>query len=116
MKTFVPLFAMILMMTAPVKAQRSFNNNDPITKKVILSGNIRDKKSGETLIGATLYIKELKTGGVTDVNGNYSVELPKGVYTLSVSYTGYQTLVQNLELFTPMKYNFELEPRNVDIH
>lgn len=56
-----------------------------------ISGTIKDKKSGETLISASVILQGTTTGVMTDVNGKFSMELdlsePK---TLEVSYLGYQ--------------------------
>ena len=41
--------------------------------KYTLSGHVKDASSGEELIGATIYIEELKSGGVTNVYGFYSL-------------------------------------------
>ncbi|MCF8460721.1 MAG: TonB-dependent receptor [Flavobacteriales bacterium] len=56
-----------------------------------ITGVIKDKKNGETLISASVIVKGTSTGVTTDVNGKFSIELdltePK---TLVVSYLGYQ--------------------------
>ncbi|MCF8465405.1 MAG: TonB-dependent receptor [Flavobacteriales bacterium] len=57
----------------------------------VISGVIKDKKNGETLISASVIVKGTSTGVSTDVNGKFSIELdltePK---TLVVAYLGYQ--------------------------
>ncbi|MCF8277819.1 MAG: TonB-dependent receptor [Flavobacteriales bacterium] len=57
-----------------------------------VTGVVKDKKRGETLISASVIIKGTTTGVQTDVNGKFSIELdltePK---TLEISYLGYQT-------------------------
>ncbi|MBK7214335.1 MAG: TonB-dependent receptor [Bacteroidales bacterium] len=59
-------------------------------QKAVLSGKVTDAVSGESLIGVNiLYGKGL--GFVTDVNGEYSMSLPYGTYTLTVSYVGYES-------------------------
>ena len=47
-----------------------------------ISGKITDKSSGEALVGATVFVMELKTGAVSDVYGNYSLTLDTGTFTL----------------------------------
>ena len=69
-----------------------------------ISGNIVDATNGEGLIGATVLIKELGTGGVTNEYGFYSVTLPEGEYTLSVSYVGYETITQDVQLYSFQDY------------
>jgi TonB-linked SusC/RagA family outer membrane protein len=45
---------------------------------------------GEALIGASVRVKGANAGTVTDVNGKFSVAVPKGSETLVVSYTGFK--------------------------
>ena len=58
---------------------------------VTLSGYLKDKANGEALIGATIYIPELKTGVITNPYGFYSISVPEGSYSITFSYIGYQT-------------------------
>ena len=48
-------------------------------EKFTISGHIKDASTGEELIGATIFVKELMTGGITNVYGFYSVTIPAGV-------------------------------------
>lgn len=56
---------------------------------VLVKGKITDEK-GETIIGATIGIKNGKNVAVSDVNGNFSVKVPENA-VLVISYIGYQT-------------------------
>ncbi len=58
---------------------------------VTLSGYMKDKSNGEALIGATVYIPDLKTGVITNPYGFYSISVPQGSYTVSFSFIGYET-------------------------
>ncbi len=77
-----------------------------------ISGNITDADNGEGLIGATVLVKELNTGGVTNEYGFYSLTLPKGEYTLSISYVGYETFTQTIVLAENRRLNHELVPQS----
>lgn len=77
-------------------------------EKVTLSGQVRDLKTGEDLIGATLYISELGTGGVTNVYGFYSLTVPKGNYTLKVTFIGYDPITQLIDLTNDQQTNWDL--------
>ncbi|MFA6832182.1 MAG: carboxypeptidase-like regulatory domain-containing protein, partial [Bacteroidaceae bacterium] len=61
------------------------------TQKYTVSGYIKDVATGETLIGASIYVPELKVGAVTNAYGYYSLTLPKGQTILRFSYVGYTT-------------------------
>ncbi|HET6244546.1 MAG: TonB-dependent receptor [Bacteroidetes bacterium] len=63
-----------------------------------ISGFIKDGKTGEELIGATVFIEELKTGVVADLDGYYSLTLDEGRYTIKYSYIGYEPQAMALDL------------------
>ncbi len=57
-----------------------------ITKKV--TGTVTDE-NGEPLIGVTVMAVGSQAGGVTDIDGNYSVTVPANTKQLQFSYVGY---------------------------
>ncbi|WP_038029287.1 TonB-dependent receptor [Thermonema rossianum] len=56
-----------------------------------LRGKVYDAESGETLIGATVFEPTTSIGTATDLDGNFELTLPAGVYTIEISYVSYQT-------------------------
>jgi len=62
-----------------------------------VTGRISDQDSDEPLIGASVLV-DAGQGTITDVNGRYTLELPPGSYDLTVSYVGYDAIVQSIEL------------------
>ncbi|MEY3646336.1 MAG: hypothetical protein RL127_1044, partial [Bacteroidota bacterium] len=58
-------------------------------QKATLSGYIKDASSGEGIIGASVYVKELRVGNVTNTYGFYSLTLAPGEYTLVFSSAGF---------------------------
>lgn len=81
------------------------------TKKWTIVGTIRDKSNGEALVGATIYIKELKTGTSSDAYGNFSITLIEGQYTFAFSYIGYVTDNRQIDLQNNSRLNIELKPK-----
>ena len=76
-----------------------FFNYSLFAQSFNISGYISDKKSGETLIGATVVNKANKQIGVSaNTYGYYSLNLPKGNYELLFTYIGYQdqSIIVNL--------------------
>ena len=55
----------------------------------IISGTILDKATGETLVGATVLIVGTSQGTATDLDGKYQLKVAPGVYTMVISYIGY---------------------------
>lgn len=64
-----------------------------------ISGYVTDGDSGETLIGANIYVAENpEKGTVSNVYGFYSLTLPEGDYNLVISYLGFQDQMISLQL------------------
>lgn len=57
-------------------------------QKATLTGKVTDASTGETLIGATIIIKNTRSGTITDINGTYAIPAEKNDI-LVCSYTGY---------------------------
>jgi hypothetical protein len=58
--------------------------------KYTVSGTVRDKKTGETLIGASIILEEQsRSGSSSNSYGFYSLTAPEGDYKLIVSFAGY---------------------------
>jgi len=85
-----------------------------MAQEVTLSGRITDAETGEELIGANLYVQELKTGAVTNVYGFYSFTLPKGTYHITYSYVGYEERDTTLKLNADMSINIELKEESLE--
>jgi hypothetical protein len=66
--------------------------------KATLSGYIKSAADGEALIGAGVYVEELKKGATSNVYGFYSLTLPKGKYTVRFLFLGYETQIKTLDL------------------
>jgi TonB-linked SusC/RagA family outer membrane protein len=80
---FLTCVFLFWMAAFSVSAQKSLN----------ISGRIFDHRNKEPVIGASVIIKDSKThtGTVSDVDGNYQLNVPSLPVTLLVSYVGYKT-------------------------
>ena len=67
-------------------------------KNPTISGYIKDSENGETLIGATVFVKEIGKGTTSNVYGFYSISLPAGTYELEYSYLGFDTKTETITL------------------
>ena len=56
-------------------------------------GQIVDAQTGETVIGANIWIRESAKGTVTDIDGNFSIPISNNSTVLVVTYIGYEELV-----------------------
>jgi TonB-linked SusC/RagA family outer membrane protein len=79
----IHLILLILILISPnIYAQTS--------AKVLISGTVVDNLNGEPLPGVNILVKEHKLGTVTDVNGKFSLEVPKDA-VLIFSYVGFES-------------------------
>lgn len=78
-------------------------------QKFTISGYVRDKKSGEDLPSANVFVEELKKGTSTNNYGFFSLTLPKGIYTIKISYIGYGDVTKKINLDKDVKINFALD-------
>lgn len=67
-----------------------YRRDKPIGPVFTISGLLRDKASGEALIGATVHDQLSGQGTVSNEYGFYSLQLPAGRVILVCSYTGYE--------------------------
>ncbi len=77
--------------------------------KYSLSGYMRDADTGEELIGATVYIDEIKSGTVTNTYGYYTISLKEGSYNVTYNYLGYEAQLETISLSADMTKNVELK-------
>ncbi len=57
-----------------------------------IEGIVTDKKTGESIVGATVLLESLKKGASTDLDGKFRLEgIPSGKYILKASYISYET-------------------------
>ena len=79
-----------------------------------IRGTVSDKQTGETLIGANILIGEGK-GTVTDFDGKFAIQAEDGRYDMKVSYVGYETAEQTIEVSgKPVYLEFELSSLVID--
>lgn len=83
-KRWAGISLLLLMMTTEIWAVN-----------INVKGNIKDKKSKEPLIGATIQIVGSATGAITDLNGNFELkDVKDGIYDIEIKYVGYKTAVR----------------------
>jgi hypothetical protein len=79
-------------------------------QKFTLSGNVKDKSNGESLIGAVIQVVEKPgVGAKSNEYGFYSLSLPEGKYTFKVTYVGYQDELKTLDLSNSLKQDWLMQ-------
>ncbi|WP_298880956.1 TonB-dependent receptor [uncultured Polaribacter sp.] len=77
--------------------------------KQTISGTVYDFSNNETLIGVSIYFPEINIGTTTNEYGFYSVTLPENTYKIQVSYLGYSTITETINLNKKLTKNFNLK-------
>ena len=82
-----------------------------------VNGFVKDKETGETLVGASVYFLNTNYGARTNKSGFYSVvNIPDGEYSIQVTYLGYTTYKEKIKVKNnqSLRKNFELIPSKVE--
>jgi iron complex outermembrane recepter protein len=114
MKKYLLLFFIVSLLAIPSIAQTNLAEISAgkiavSVLNVTLSGKITDAKTGEPLAGASVYLADDRTGTFTDANGKYILtNIPSGHHVMEISYVGYSTLVEHIEVYADTEKNFTL--------
>jgi len=76
----------------------------------VLSGTVRDARSGETLIGAVVAAEGGQRSTASNGYGFYSLKLPAGKNRVAVSYVGYSPQILELDLTENLRLDIGLVP------
>lgn len=86
MKSILQVFLCVLLSVAAAQATS-------------LKGYVYDQKTGEAIIGASVYLEHTDKAVLTGLDGSFEIKHPPaGNYTLKVSYVMYKTLAQKITI------------------
>ena len=81
----------------------------------VLSGKVMDAQSKEPLAGASVYVHEAKAGAVADNAGVYRIQnLPAGKFLVEVTYLGYSSTTETVDINGEVQKDFLLNPEVVE--
>ncbi len=84
--------------------------------KATIKGKILDRMTGKPLPGASVVIEKLKTGAISDKEGNYVLEAPVGEYTVRLSFIGYDDNNKKIKLVGNGTLNLELDEKSIRLN
>jgi len=73
-----------------------------------VSGKVESLNTGEALVGANVYLIGTSWGAASDVNGNYTMTVEPGTYTISCSYIGYDKIEKEIDVTGDLTVNFSM--------
>ena len=94
-----------------IKPAKEIPHQQEKMNRYTISGYIRDKETGERLIGASVYISGTPFGAITNAYGYYSLTLEQGGYSIKYAFMGYTdttvsvTLNRNIENSIALEYD-----------
>ena len=89
-----------------VAATQSVNQSNKITGQVV-------DETGEPMIGVTVIVKGTQIAAVTDLDGNFSLNVPNNKAELELSYIGYQT--EKVTAVAGKLLNIKMKPDNTGL-
>ena len=98
------LLKKLLFLIILITSTQSFSQN-----KYTLNGTVSEITSNESLIGVTILFPEINSGTTTNEYGFYSITLPEGSYKTVISYLGFKTITQQVNLNKDTVLNISLE-------
>ena len=81
-------------------------------ENITISGYVKDDKTGEELLGATIYDATSGLGAVTNIYGFYSLSIPSGTVNLVFAYMGYTPSNKTFDLEESLTLNIELASKS----
>lgn len=84
-------------------------------QKHTISGYLKDAENGEDLIGASVYVSEIKGGTTSNVYGFYSMSLPAGKYTITYSFVGYHPQIIEVNLDASKEQDINLVSERINL-
>lgn len=98
MKNVIVFFVLIILSAIAFAQQKGFK----------ISGYVKDSTTGELLPAASINIKEVKKGTISNGDGYFSIELPAGRYTIEISYLGYKAITKHVNLNSNINIDFSM--------
>ncbi|MHC1702469.1 MAG: carboxypeptidase-like regulatory domain-containing protein [Tenuifilaceae bacterium] len=99
-----------------IKTYRIGNyGSSTVNSKVRINGKISDEESGELLVGATIYLKDIATGSATNNYGNFSLFLAPGRYNAEIESLGYEKNSIQMEVFSDGEIELNLKKTLIPI-
>ncbi|MEP6584049.1 MAG: carboxypeptidase-like regulatory domain-containing protein [Ginsengibacter sp.] len=78
----ISIFGFCILLCGTLLAQQPY---------YIVKGKVIDNSSKAPLQGASVFAQNTTFGVATDADGNFTIKLPTGGYSLVITYTGYET-------------------------
>lgn len=86
-----------------------------VAQNFSVSGNVKDARNGETIAGATVFLKKAGKAAFTNPYGFYSLTAPAGTDTIIFTYIGYGTVKQVINLDKNINLNISFSQEETSL-
>ena len=93
---------------------QKISQNKNVKSTFLLKGKVTDAITGQILVGASVYIPDIKKGAITNEKGMYQIAVTSGNYVVEASYIGYAISAQNINIKNTTEQNFALSHTAVE--
>lgn len=93
----------------PISVSQETIEGPPQVSSFTLSGYVKEKGSGEAIVGATIYTEDMKYGTTSNNYGFYSLTLPENTYRIMASFIGYKTIAETFQMNRNQTHHVHLE-------
>ncbi|MDX9728403.1 MAG: carboxypeptidase-like regulatory domain-containing protein, partial [Bacteroidales bacterium] len=83
--------------------------------RVLLTGYVTNSATGEPISGASVQIRELGTGVMTNPEGYYLISVPRGSYLVEYRSLGSHDTFRNINIYTGGRVNLAMDERIIPI-
>jgi hypothetical protein len=80
-----------------------------------ISGKIIDPKTNLAIIGAEISVDNGSIGTVTDANGMYTIEVPKGEHAITITAEGFEQHYEDMIIYDAGTYEVELNEKSISL-
>lgn len=83
--------------------------SNQIFSQITIKGTISDSLTSESLIGATVFVKEINAGTATEFDGTFQLTVPKtGTYEIEFNYVSYLSKKISVQIFKDTTFDIRL--------
>jgi hypothetical protein len=80
-----------------------------------MSGFIKEVTTGEPVIGCVVYIDDLQQGVISDVNGHYIINVPRGEHRITLHSLGKEDITKEIIVYSDGTMNFQMEEKLIQL-
>jgi len=80
-----------------------------------VQGRVRNMQTGEPLIGATIYVRETGKGTITDVSGDFTLNLRGGTYHIVLDHMAMKDAEYGLKVLSSGSFTIDLENELIEL-